>query len=340
MRRTHRALVSCLLCALAAFAPRPARAGDPPESAAETKALEDQAGALYLEGVALYKDEKWQEARVAFLAAWRLKKQWQIAGNLTDCELRLGRYREAAEHATYYVRNAPPERRERAEAFLKTATAKIATLTVKVVPAGAEVLIDEIAVGRAPLAEPLFIDPGRRRVVARSPGMSDAVEILDLTAGSARSVSLDLKLPGADSSRNQPRPLPGEGSGKSIPVLAAGFGLGALGIGGGIVFTALAAGKRSDKETLQAQLMMASPAGCPEQPPRGTQCDELDNALSEVDTFTNLSVGAFVVGGAALAGTLVYLLIPTSRSESPPVSVRVVPVVGQSTGGLFVTGHF
>ncbi|MEO7327636.1 MAG: hypothetical protein ABI193_03590, partial [Minicystis sp.] len=119
------------LCTLAFLAtvPLSLAAADPPS---EGTVMTDKARQLYEEGVAASKKNQLIEARVSFLAAFNLNKHWQIAGNLADCEIQLGKFRDGAEHATYYLNNAPPDRRERAEGLLKTAKAKIGTLKVVV----------------------------------------------------------------------------------------------------------------------------------------------------------------------------------------------------------------
>ena len=85
--------------------------------------MTDKARQLYEEGLASIQKQKWLEARASLLAAWALNKHWQIAANLAGCELELGKFRDAAEHAAYYLKNSPPDRHEKAEGQLKRAKA-------------------------------------------------------------------------------------------------------------------------------------------------------------------------------------------------------------------------
>lgn len=329
MRRTNRALVGCFLCALATLSPRPVRADDPPDATV----LSAKAGVLYDEGRTLLKASKWEDARASLLAAWSLHKHWQIAASLATCELELGLAREAAEHARFYLRNTLPDRRERAEALLKTATAKIATLTVKVEPAGAEVLIDGAAAGRAPLADALFVEPGRRHVVARSPGMPDATETLDLLAGSTRTVSLELKRPG-DVGGGIVSPPAGDGSSAPSPGwMAVTGGLALVGIGLGIGFTVAANGKADNAAALQQPGGESVCFGGSPTP----GCSDLSETLTAQSTLSNAAVVSFLLGGVFTLGTA-GLGLWTVSTSSHKAGVRAVPALSATHGGVTILG--
>jgi len=101
----------------------------------------DKARDLFVEGNALFKKGDYGRARAAYLAAFALKRHWQIAGNLGDCEMKLGMFRDAAEHLAFAVREAGKEG-ESTEAHrkvLELAKAKVGALAVSVSEAGAEV---------------------------------------------------------------------------------------------------------------------------------------------------------------------------------------------------------
>src|SRR5277367_5778545 len=157
--RLHYSLFLCAMGVLAVAQPRAGWAA-PPTSTPETEAMTEKARQLYDEGLAAFKKGKVAEAHASYLAAWSLNKHWQIAANLADTEIELSKFREAAEHATYYLANAPANRTERAEALLKRALVRVAVLTITVEPAGAEVLVDDALAGTAPLPQPVFLDPG------------------------------------------------------------------------------------------------------------------------------------------------------------------------------------
>src|SRR5262245_26678931 len=134
-RPRARTAAVALIAALCGVAPALglARAAPPAADEATVRARE-----LFLEGTKLFAAPQWPRAHDAFATAWALKRQYQIAANLGACEVLLGRYRDAAEHLSFYMREAnrapdvPDEERRAAAANLEQALAHVATLEVQV----------------------------------------------------------------------------------------------------------------------------------------------------------------------------------------------------------------
>ncbi|WP_437765501.1 hypothetical protein WMF27_29605 [Sorangium sp. So ce281] len=199
-----------LIAASLATAPAGAALGAPD---AGGEALTDKARELHREGEALFKKKEYARARASFLAAWSLKPHWSTAGNLADCEVKLGLYRDAAEHFAFFVRGSEREKvpvPEKALARYREAVSKVGVLDVRVTPAGAEVLVDGKLAGTVPLEGPVFVEPGEHTLEARL-GSKVASLPLALKAGETREVVLDVT-PG-------PAGVPGEvaGAGGSGP---------------------------------------------------------------------------------------------------------------------------
>ena len=123
------------------------------------------------QGTAEYTKQHWEAARVSFLKAWELKQHYAIAANLGDVELKLGRYREAAEHLKYTLANLPPERAEKradAEASLKECRAHLSAVRVSVSVVGAVVKLDGQDVPPGALSDELLLEPGPTSLKERS----------------------------------------------------------------------------------------------------------------------------------------------------------------------------
>lgn len=336
MRPVPALLSLCALALLATSELAPAVAADPPS---DGTVMTDKARQLYEEGVAASKKNQLAEARVSFLAAFSLNKHWQIAGNLADCEIQLGKFRDGAEHAAYYLKNAPPDRRERAEGLLKQAKAKIGTLRVSVDQVGAEVLVDEVSIGRTPLAEAVFVDPGKRKVVARFAGRDDVVQSVDVTAGSAKEVSLKM-IPAA---------VPPPGTGTVVPpppprsmvpgLVMAGAGVAALATGIGLMVDAK--GKYASSGDLSDSIRTAGHSCITSAPNFDTRCDELFNTGSAANTNNRVGIGLLVGGGVLGAAAVTYFLWPSSsKTADAGASQRLVPVVSTGGAGLIWSGAF
>jgi hypothetical protein len=328
MRASTALSLLLVLVSLGLRAP-PARAAEPAEASAEAHALTAKAAALYDEGVAAYKKGQWAMAHAAFVAAWSLKKHWQIAANLADCELQLGKARDASEHAAFYLRNAPADRRGRAQALLDKATTKVGALVVNVAETGAEILVDGQPVGRAPLADPVFVEPGHHALEAHAGAKFGAVQV-DVIAGAQRPVTIALKDPTAP-------PVVPEKRGPSLPLVVGGAAVGGASLVTGIALLAASASRAAKGDELLDKVH-SSGAACASPPQAGT-CSDLLAARKDQGTFHNVGVPMLVGGLVVGAATAVYALVPRS-SATRGAGWLVVPSAGPSSGGVWVSGRF
>jgi hypothetical protein len=329
--RNQSALSALCLVALLSALPGVAYAIEPPPPNPESTVMTDKARQLYEEGLAAIQKSKWLEARAALVAAWSLTKHWQIAANLAGCELELGKYRDAAEHAAYYLKNAPPDRSARAEAQLNRAKEKIGTLTVGVDDAGAEVLVDEVVVGQSPLRDPIYLDPGEHRVLVRRSGRPDVVQGVTLAAGESRAITMkdEAQVPPPPVTPQKPR-LP-----TAVLVVTGVLGAGGVAVGAGL--TAAANGKGSERATLLAKLGDSGCAG-------GTgavsgDCTKLLNAAKSQSTLSNAAIAGFVSGGVFAVATAGLGLWASSKPATRErTQIRVAPVVSATDRGVVMVG--
>ncbi len=283
----------------------------------------------YQEGNAAVKLHQWQKAYDAYLAAWRQKPHWQVAGSLGQVELKLGKNRDAALHLSLFLREAkdvPPEEMKHVREWLEQARTKIAVLTIGGAPPGAEILLDGLKVGQAPLREEVYVEPGKHVVEGRL-GQCAATSEVDLAAGSAKDVALRCASP--ESARlggvaASPAVAPADAplgakrsSARSTAILIAGSGVTAAALGLGIasvaVFTA-----------------------------RGNQAKEKHEAASGPDakaeaTFKSVAFWSFVTAGVAGAGTIIYQ-VKREKSSRPPVRGNLF--VGPTGGAAVLQGEF
>jgi hypothetical protein len=296
----------------------------PVASTSPDEALSETARELFTKGVKASQQQKWGECRAAFLAAFGVKKVAQIAGNLALCEEKLGLYQDAAEHIAFFLSaerpDTPPERRAAGEAVLREASAKVATVHVRVDVDGADVLVDGRAIGVSPLATAVFLDPGSHTIAARKDGIPTVEVTVDARAGASTGVPLKLF---------HPRPI--------WPMVVTGIlAAGGLAAGGGLV--AAANGKRNDAAGLRADLGGGS-SQCVGV--AGDNCQVLANDLKSQGTLANGAVGSFVAGGAfALATVGLGIWTFGAPSASKQGQLRVVPAIGLAERGLRIEGSW
>ncbi|MDI1447197.1 PEGA domain-containing protein [Polyangium sp. 6x1] len=291
-----------------------------------------RAAELFATGNKLFDEQKWAEAEASYQAAWDLRKSFDLAGNLGDVEMTLGQYRDAAEHLSYALEEFPaggkPEVREALQKRLEEAKKQVGSVTIGTSIGGAKIYVDGRFVGQAPLAKPVFVDPGKRVIEARLPGHDDVLKTVDVEKAQAQEVSLVLA----------PK-IGGSSGGKSKILIGVGGGLALVGIGAGIGLLATASGLSSDAD---AQDNAMPDAACNPLHPRNAEfsgaCVELRGTLERSQTLHNVGIGALVVGGVIGVGTLVYALMPSKKSAT--MGLQVLPTVAPTYAGLSAIGRF
>jgi PEGA domain/Tetratricopeptide repeat len=362
-------LLPCALSVLAisVFAGRVARAQpvSTPDRDATAQLSEpntgstDKADAIFRQGNDLYRLKKYVEAEAAYEEALRLKKVHDIAANLGYAEMRQGKLREAAEHLDFAVRTWPPtgkqDKRQYAVERLAIVKKEVATLTIQVAVSEAEVFVDGVSVGKTPLTGAVFVEPGSRTIEAKHSGYVDARQVLEATKGAEQTVTLALvaapvatPMPsgpgigaGAGSTTGSTTappvtpPLPP--STRPMWPVALGAGAAAVFLGGGLAFTVVSNGHRTDSRDSQ-QTIDAAGRYCGDGADP-TTCSTLADSISQTETFRSLAVAGFVGAGLLVVATSSYALWPTAEPKASS-GLRVVPVVAPSAAGLTMGGVF
>jgi tetratricopeptide repeat protein len=146
----------------------------------------------FREGVKHYDQQEYDKARLAFLQAYLLKPHPAVLLNLAQSELRAGRYADAAQNFSKYIRQNPTAPAlEHAKESFEEARQKVAELNLEVNVTGAIISIDGSEAGRSPLTNMLYLMPGRHTVSARK-GSGSAERALDAVAGQRVYVTLEL----------------------------------------------------------------------------------------------------------------------------------------------------
>jgi hypothetical protein len=333
--------------------PAPAPA---PQGAPAATDPDKEADKLYWEGLKAIQAKEWEKARVALLEAFKRKPMDRTAASLGRAEMMAGKPRDAAEHLSFFLReakDAKPTVRQAAEKMLAEAKAKIGTVTIKVDAEGAEVLIDGQTVGTSPLAEPVFVEPGSRTFEAKKEGRPPASQGVEVAAGSAPVV--DLQLPPAPLPTIEPT-RPNEAglewpAGTARPkwwpwALLGGAGVSVVGLSLGVGFSAGAVAKNKAALEERDWLVVRTEVGhsiCPAQEPNQTakqaSCDKMADLAGTRDTYRNVAIAGWVIGGVAAAGTVAAVLWKP-RWAGLRIGRASGLVVVPSAGGVLAAGRF
>ena len=321
-----------------------------PPSASAQLPPEDRADELFARGNDAFDKGQLDEAYSLYQQAWALKRTYDIAGNLGQVELKLGKFRDAAEHLDFTLRLFPPtgksEPREAIRRAFDAARKEVGALVVTVNVEGAKVSVDGKEIGLSPFDAPVFVEPGKRSIEASLEAHLPTRISIDIAKNESRDVGLSL------TPKNQPPPPP-----RNVPLLITGFGLSLAAAGTGIGLMIVATDKGTAADTLLRDLVTSDPDGkCP----CGSDAERarLKSLRQDHDLFFNVAVGMFVGAGVLAAGATAYALTPSfqrpqmkSTSTTPgspprpprPPRValpRVVPVVTDQGGGALVIGTF
>lgn len=338
MRRTKRKIVGILSglmvgCILAASAPVLAQGAPEPAKAIDLERARDLLGQGLKESAA----GNYVTARSILLDAFKLSPSYDVAGTLAQVELKLERYRDAAEHLDLALRSFPPSEslklKQQIEDALATAKQHVETVTLIVHPDGAAVRIDNAPVGTAPLAGDVFLEPGDHALEVRLNTHSSSARTIHAAAGHKQVVEIVLSQP--ETGTTEPSTPRSTGAGEthlSPPPLDTKSSHGGLQpktlvlIGGGALTIALAtvsviewrrgANAQDDVDTLRARAVSELGGNCQ---PHSSEpvCSELADAVDRRNSANRLvmpfAVGAAVTGVATVG---VYFLVPDQKQSS------------------------
>ncbi len=339
------------LSVLAASAPTIA-----PDATAQgaSDAFTDTARQRFQEGVQLFDQGKFEEARAAFLQAYALKKHPAVLLNLAQSELRSDHPVEAARHFAQFLRensDAKPNEIESAREGLSQARTKTGRIDVQVDVEGADVFIDGELVGRAPLPAPVDVGPGSRRVEARLPGHAPQTADVAVLVGEVASTNFSFETP---PTTETPPPPPDDG-GETLEfttategrkpfidwmiedkVAWATGGATLLGLGMGIGFAVAARSASNSADNVAGQIKVvakrdpelenyqgydrtgnpcADPIPITSETNYAPACQQLQNNLDARDQDKTLSTVGFVLAGLGAAGTGVMYFVRTTPKE-------------------------
>jgi hypothetical protein len=293
-------------------------------AATPSKAQIDEARQRRDRGLKLYEDGAWEAALTEFQRAYDLAPTYKLLYNLALAHRQLNDYAGALRDLGRFLeeggKDVPAKRRAEIEREMADLKARVATVTVKVNVPGAEITLDDVAIGTSPLAAAVIVNSGKRRFAAKKPGFEPATRGISLAGTDVATVELELlETPKAA----PPLPPPGEDATTAPkPLVDRPFpwvlwgATGALAVGTGVVGLL----------TLSSSKTLAS-----DRDSAGQTRASLDSAH---DKTKKLALITDVLGVATLAVGGVALYMTVSKTSEPTVEAGVTP------GGVTVRGKW
>jgi hypothetical protein len=320
-------------CVVAVVAVPQARAGgDEREENADPRA---EASERFRRGVKLYKDGDFVAALVEFKRAYELEPNYRVLYNLGQTSRELKDYAPALQAFQRYLaeggKEIPRKREEEVRRSIGDLTDRVGTLTITTNVEGAEIQIDDVVVGVAPLEEPIVVNVGRRRVEATLTGHAPARRVLEVAGKD--DLKVELQLTDLETARPPLPPPPRPRPEPTTPVA----GIVALSITGACaIVTGILGGLALSARSDLADALAAFP---------GTPKD-IQDAQDRAATFaTATDVMLAVTGAAAVTTVVLFVVSAGSGSEADGSEVegsedRVSVSLTPALNGVWLSGSF
>lgn len=355
-RRFFTALGAVMLSMAASSLTARAAPGDPPQSVAITA----KARAFFRTGVTLLQDPdgaRYEEAYQQFKAAYAESPSWKILGNLGYTAMKLERDGEAIEAFRGYLEQGGNEltaaERAQFESDLETLSATAAVVTVRGLPAGTRVTdvrspnagADIKNYYEVPADEPLVlrVRPGIHRFTAQWGGAQPQTQELEASAGGAHAVEFTAAEPEpapaparpepAANAAAEPAPLSASTSDEGffesrVPAYTA-IGVGAVGVGLGVVFLLQRSSATSDADSKFDACLESQACTAADQ----REMERLDDKAATRGTLSAVSFG---VGAVGLGAGAALLLLSGDQEEAATASgVTIQAYASASELGLW-----
>lgn len=176
-----------------AAAPAPGRSEEQPspEVLAEAKQRFDR-------GYELYEEGDYPLALIEFNRAYELVPNYRVLYNIGQVCIQLGKYANARRALEEYLAKGGDQlgadRRTAVNKDLVMLGRRTAFLTIGANIENAEVLVDDVSVGKTPLGPALLMDAGVHRVTLRRSGYLPKTEDVTLAGGDNKSIDVTLEL--------------------------------------------------------------------------------------------------------------------------------------------------
>ena len=272
-------------------------------------------------GVEYVQDGDLKGALIEFKRAYAAAANYRVLYNLGQVENELRNYTEAQAYFQRYLSDGaddvPVARRREVEALIMKLAGRIATVTIQTNVNGADVFVDGVSVGKAPLAGPIRVSSGSRTLYAEARGRPRVTQVVEAAGGERLTVQLRFA---AEQLEAQPIALglSGEPSAKPSsgvhPAVWLGIGSGALAAGAGVM--AYLAGRDASKYDDAVHRKTTA-----------SELDSLDSRARSKALVTDILLGAAVVGAT-------ITLIVATQSGKPDNERRAQLMLGPSSVSL------
>jgi tetratricopeptide (TPR) repeat protein len=314
----------------------------PGGASAQSSSAEDtgsaKAGIRFQQAVELYREGSYEGALAEFRKAYQISPSYRVLYNIAQTQYALHDFVSAYRSLKQYVAEGgseiPADRRAQVDDMSAKLAERIARLDVSTDAEGADIRIDDVSAGRAPLGESVLVNVGTHKVSAVKAGSPEAVRVVTVAGRETLKVDIHVEPPTvltpakATSGQRVPIVLKTE-----APERPSHAGLivslsttTALAVGTG-VFGYLALRAQNDFEN---QLKVYP-----------TTKDKIENARTKSKNYGYIT-DAFGAATVLSGGAAIYFWLTSESSNPKPAKPAKATVVGlaPTLGGMVLQGNF
>lgn len=315
----------------------------------------------YRKAFAAIEKEDWAEAERLLLPLWERSRTWDIASSLGQAEFMLNKHALGAQHLEFAIDNLPPKENikvlKRLQKALADMKVEVGTAHIAVQP-GAEVLVDGLSRGIAPLPNEVYLEPGTRLLEARMANKGRATKTIEIEAGKTYDVALVLEKSNVEPPpavvapvKTEPQPnapptsqpeSPPDSSPSRTPnwtpvLITGGLAVVAAAIGTGFAIDANAAKSNAADALNNAHSTFGNNPCHPDNGGASAVCQQVQSEQDRRDHSATAATISFISSGV-LAAVAVgsYFFWPSPQ----PKQARVDGWVGRDSAGLSLQGSF
>lgn len=296
----------------------------------EPTAAQREANTHFQRAIQLYSEADYRAALVEFKRAYEIAPHVTVLYNLGQTYYQLQNYAAALDTFERFLAEGGTVHRAEVENAVNVLKTRVGKLDITTPTPGWDVAIDDDPVGKTPMAKPVSVTIGRRKITATRGNEPPITRFVEVAAGETAAVSLTPAAGGATG--NEPPKTDGTLDGTAKPegsntLLVVGWvATGALAVGA-VVTGIVASNAASSLDTERSKF----PA----------DKDVIDRKSSQAKTFAAvtdvLGASAIIIGGITLYFTL-------TRSSSSSASKTAAPAsttrLGISGSRLLLEGTF
>ncbi|MBX3234303.1 MAG: hypothetical protein KIT84_21555 [Labilithrix sp.] len=294
-------------------------------AAAPTEEAQKEANTHFQRAVTLYSEADYRGALVEFKRAYEIAPHVQVLYNIGQAYYQNQSYAEALTTFERFLAEGGQGHKEEVERAIVVLKTRVGKIDVSTPTPGWDLTLDDEPVGKTPLAKPLAVSIGRRKLVATKAGEAPQTKFVEVSAGETKAVTFDAghvappPPPPRASAPEQEGPVVPH---KRSPLYTVGWVTAGALAAGAVVTGILAVSSADDLDQARNTF-----------PGNARDIDSKASTTTALSVTTDaLAASAIIVGGVTLYFTL-------TRPKSPKAAGTTVRV-GGGPGSLILGGTF